>query len=79
MILGGPKNPQSGRACAPGGSARQEAGDPPPLDGLWSFWHRPGGPLTGDERSIGRARVLHQAAPDGVDQARRGRMKEVTP
>jgi hypothetical protein len=30
MILGGPKNPQSGRACAPGGSARQEAGDPPP-------------------------------------------------
>jgi len=31
MILRQAKNPQSGRACAPGGSARQEAGDPPPL------------------------------------------------
>jgi len=30
MILRQAKNPQSGRACAPGGSARQEAGDPPP-------------------------------------------------
>lgn len=32
------KNPQSGRACAPGGSADQSAGDPPPTDGLWSFF-----------------------------------------
>lgn len=30
MILRQAKNPQSGRACAPGGSARQVAGDPPP-------------------------------------------------
>lgn len=30
MILRQAKNPQSGRACAPGGSARQGAGDPPP-------------------------------------------------
>lgn len=30
MILRQAKNPQSGRACAPGGRARQEAGDPPP-------------------------------------------------
>ena len=31
MILRQAKNPRSGRACAPGGSARQGAGDPPPL------------------------------------------------
>ena len=30
MSLRQAKNPQSGRACAPGGSARQGAGDPPP-------------------------------------------------
>lgn len=30
MILRQAKNPQSGRACAPGGRARQGAGDPPP-------------------------------------------------
>lgn len=30
MILRQAKNPQSGRARAPGGSARQVAGDPPP-------------------------------------------------
>ena len=30
MILRQAKNPQSGRAGAPGGSARQGAGDPPP-------------------------------------------------
>lgn len=37
MILRQAKNAQSGRACAPGGSARQVAGDPPPTDGLCSF------------------------------------------
>ena len=63
MILGQPKNPQSGRACAPGGSARQEAGDPPPSDGLWSFWHRPGGPLKGG-RAVDRTRK--GVAPGGT-------------
>ena len=37
MILRQAKNPQSGRACAPGGSARQEAGDPPPLGRIVEF------------------------------------------
>ena len=37
MILGQAKNAQSGRACAPGGSAVYGAGDPPPTDGLCSF------------------------------------------
>jgi len=37
MILGQAKNPQSGRACAPGGSARQEAGDPPPEGRIVEF------------------------------------------
>ena len=47
MILRQAKNPQSGRACAPGGSARQEAGDPPPLGRTVGFLNadRTRGPL----------------------------------
>ena len=60
MILGLPKNPQSGRACAPGGAPLWGAGDPRPWDGLWGFWHRPGVPLQGDERVIGDAPSRHQ-------------------
>lgn len=37
MILRQAKNPQSGRACAPGGSARQVAGDPPPIGRIVEF------------------------------------------
>lgn len=37
MILRQAKNPQSGRACAPGGSARQGAGDPPPEGRIVEF------------------------------------------
>ena len=47
MILRQAKNPQSGRACAPGGSARQEAGDPPPLGRAAGFLASAGRPPSG--------------------------------
>ena len=64
MILRQAKNPQSGRACAPGGRARQEAGDPPPVGRAVGF-------LNAVEREApcglsGRLRVRMRARRVGV-------------
>ena len=77
MILGKAKNAQSGRACAPGGSASRGLATPRRKDGLCSFCL-----AIGQEAPCGpsdRFRVLQndgdaKAAQDGVDQARRGRV-----
>ena len=76
MILGKAKNAQSGRACAPGGSAPIGLATPRRKDGLCIFCL-----AIGQEAPCGpsdRFRVLQsdddtKAAQDGVDQPRRGR------
>lgn len=72
MILRQAKNPQSGRACAPGGSARQEAGDPPPDGRIVEFLfavvcEAPCG-LSGRLRERARARRVGVRGRDGFEQ-----------
>lgn len=71
MILRQAKNPRSGRARAPGGSARQEAGDPPPNGRAveFLFADRTRGPLWA-EWPIPRAfaRVAGGGAGEGKPQ-----------
>ena len=78
MILGLAKNPQSGRACAPGGSAPPGSWRPPALGtgcGVFAC-HRTGGPLWA-ERPIPALWVSPERRRVGVDQARRGRIRQV--
>jgi hypothetical protein len=73
MILGLAKNPQSGRACAPGGSAPPGSWRPPALGRAVGFL-----PVIGREAPCGPSgrslalSLIAKAAQEGVDQARRG-------
>ena len=75
MILRQAKNPRSGRACAPGGRARQEAGDPPPNGRAVGFLnaYRTRGPLWA-ERSIPRAEARAAGGGPGEGKPQRSRL-----
>ena len=69
MILRQAKNPQSGRACAPGGSARQGAGDPPPDGRIVEFLIAVvcEAPCGLSKRLRGRVRAAGGGAGEGLD------------
>ena len=60
MILGRQKIHSPGALVRRGGAPVRKLATPRRTDGLWSFWHRSGGPCKGDERPIRRAKVLRQ-------------------
>ena len=53
-----------------------ELATPRPRDGLWDFWHRPGGPLQGDERAIGGTPPKHQGGTEWGGSGKEGKAWE---